>query len=185
MKGQLISREDVLFSWALAEAYSPRWREMMRSALPAALKDKLDKGAADFSEEEKQALLGRLDEQRKDKIKGYITPFSIFRLEEVAPLALEALAVSPQVGGWDRIVTLGQFIDGKYSADTSHDPRNAAKRMLASPEKIPYTGYPIVSFSKKLGCPVLIEGYTRCIASVMRHRKGEHLPPLRMIFCRE
>lgn len=176
-----LTQDEVLFSWALAEAYSPRWREVMRKGLNAGMLAKLDQGMTDFTDKEKQALIEQLKNHRGDKIKGYIAPFTTFRLVKMAVSDLEATAVSPQISGWEKRVTLGQFIDGHYSEATYHDPRNAAKRMLKNPEPILYQGYPIISYSKKLGCPVLIDGYTRCIAAILSYRQGEIAPLVTVI----
>lgn len=185
-KGVLITLPEVLYSWALAEAYSPRWKEKMRKGLSEATICKLDAGQITaLDDDEKRQLVERLKQHRKHKIKGYVAPYFLFLIGEIYLNELEQLAVAPQISGWEKRVPLGEFINGEYSKDTYHDPRNSAQRMLASPLPIPYAGYPIVSFSKKLNCPVLLEGYTRCIAAIMRQRAGETVPPIKVIFCGE
>ncbi len=177
-----ISRQKVLFSWALAETLSPRWRTTMTKGMNKTLRQKLATGGP-YSDADQEELIGRLRARRGDYIKYYIEPARSFRLIDLPSASLASLAVSPTIGWRDQPVQLEAFISGKYDPNNARDPRNAAKRLLEAPESIPYTGHPIIAHDPKFGCDVLIEGYTRCISRLLRLQRGETLPPVAVIQC--
>ncbi len=181
---QTLTKQDVLLSWALSEALSPRWRDYYGKQLSPPLQAALKKGSmAALSYADREELVAHLRERRPEYINEYIEPATRFSFINLPPDALEKICISPTISWRDKPFTLAQFLTGSYDPNTWHDPRNAAQRMQQSPEKVGYAGYPIFAYDRKVRCDILIEGYTRCICKIYKHRAGERVDGTLAILC--
>jgi hypothetical protein len=180
-----LSREEVLFNWSLAEAYSPRWREEYIKKLAPELWNKiLRQDFTAFSLDDQDALISLLYERRTYLVDTYIHEASRFKLIDIAAEMLELLPVMPSFSYKDDPVPLGHYIDWDRSPEWKDDPRNHAAEQLKN--LLPHKGfnfYPIIAYSFQTRCDVLIEGYVRCTTSLWRKRAGETIAPLRIVYC--
>lgn len=177
--------DEVLFGWALAEAYSPRWQADYAENLPADLLGKIrTQDTPSFNRADKEQLIALLRQRRTYMVETYIDSADSFRLIDVPLEMLELLPVMPSFSYKDDPVPLGHYIDWDRNPEWTHDPRNHAADQLKNP--LPHKGfnfYPIIAYSFQTRCDVLIEGYVRCTTSLWRKRAGETTLPLRMVYC--
>ncbi len=179
-----LSKRDVLLSWALAEAVSPRWRHAYENQLSDELARALARRPLPpLSPAHEDELIALLRIRRKAHMDKYIDPAAGFVWIKLPPVVLEKLFVTPSIGFRDYPVKIGDFLKGSYDPETWHDPRNAARRMVETPEDVPFTGYPIFAWDTQIGAEVLIEGYTRCIAKIYRIERGESVDDTDAILC--
>lgn len=180
-----LSKEQLISDWALSEAASPRWRKRYSN---------------DFNENEfallasaptpnhvPPELMARVIKvvmtKRHALLTDYINGCAHFDYVEIPAEQLGKIVISPALSHRTIPVTLDQYIAGKYEESTWHDPRNAAKRLRQSTEKIACSGYPLLAPDKILGCDVLIEGYSRCIARILDFNEGKNPPPMMLVRC--
>jgi hypothetical protein len=179
-----LTKRNVLLFWALAEALSPRWRHVYKDLLNPKLAAALGiRPLKPLTPEMEDELIALLRQRRKAHMDKYIDPASGFMWIQLPPLVLEKLHITPSISFRDYPVTLGDFIKGQYDAETWHDPRNAARRMLEMPEDVPFYGYPIFAWDKKIEAEVLIDGYARCIEKLYRIEAGEVVSDVQAILC--
>jgi hypothetical protein len=182
--GATLTRDEVLFSWALAETMSPRWREAMVAGAGERLRRKIDAGEiTDYTHEERQALIAALHGRRKYFFDEYIDKAAAFTLLSVPIEMVQFIPVLATFSFKPYPVPLGQFIDWESKPGSVHDPRQVALRNLASPPPVIYPGYPIIGYNRHAKYDMLIEGYVRCISALLRWRAGEKIAPLPMIYC--
>ncbi len=177
------TREEVLFSWALGEAYSPRWRQTVLAAVPDALKQKLERSeTVDFTPGEKAALVNELSARRPWFISEYIDKASHFRITHIPSRFLGKIPVLPTFSWEKEPMSLSHYLKLE-SKEEWQDSRQDAKRLLANPPSPPYAGLPIVAHSEELGCDILIDGYARCIVALWKMEEGVTFPPIPIIYC--
>ncbi len=180
----ILTREEVLFSWALGEAYSPRWQQDVMNAVSDRLKTKLARGeTVRFTAKEQAELITDLSTRRPWFISEYIDKSNHFRVMHFPSKLLGGIAVLPTFGWEKNPVSLSRYLKMESKEEWLQDPRQAAKKLMANPPASPYSGLPIVAYSDELKCDMLIDGYSRLITAIWRMEKGEHFPPVAMIYC--
>lgn len=182
--GAPLTRNQVLFSWALSEAYSPRWREETMAAVGPSLKAKIARGETrDFALAEQDELIAAFSTRRGYFVDPYINQAKSFKIIPLRYDVLERVPVLPTFSLREKPMSLAEYMNGESHDDWMKDPRHAAMRCLNQPGNLPDIGYPVVAYEESLGVPVLIDGYVRCITLLWRQRRGETLPLINMIYC--
>ena len=178
------TREQVLFSWALGEAYSPRWRDAVLASVTGNLRGKLERGeTADFTTDEKSALIQELSMRRPWFISEYIDKSTRFRITHIPSRFLGNIPVLPTFSWQKEPVSLTQYLAMESKEEWTDDPRQAAKKLMANPPSPPYAGLPIVAYSDELTCDILIDGYARCLNALIKMQQGAVFPPVPIIYC--
>jgi hypothetical protein len=184
--GASVTRQELLFSWALSESFSPRWREDLHAKMSPALREKNEAGEMrNYSKEEQEQLIDLVfaQESRAGYLPDYVDPATEFRLIEVPMGMLEWLPILPSFSFKPYPVPLGHYINWDYKAEWQNDPRVVADRFLKDFPVTIYSGYPLIGYCQSIKSDVLFDGYARAISSLRRHRAGETIAPLTMIYC--
>ena len=179
-----LTREQVLFSWALGEAYSPRWQKDIFAAIPKNLITKLEKGETEhFTNEEKNLLINELCTRRPWFISEYIDKSNHFRITHIPPKFLGNIPILPTFGWKKEPVSLAQYLKGESLEEWKNDPRQAVKKLMKNLPNPPYAGLPIVAYCDELKCDILIDGYSRCLTALLNMQQGAVFPPIPIIYC--
>lgn len=181
--GSRLDKQQVLFSWALSECFSPRWSALMAEGLSEELRRRIAQGqSSGYPEAQCRELITRLESRRAEMLSQLLDRAAGFRLIHVPAELLEMLPVLPECGWKEYPVLLGQYVNGPHKPDSPHDPRAWAKRYRQSPPPANFTGYPLLAYSPKLKCHTLVDGYSRCIGAILRLREGKPASDMRMIY---
>lgn len=179
-----LNREEVLFSWALGEAYSPRWQKDIFAVIPANIIAKLEKGETQaFTKEERNALINELCARRPWFISEYIDKSNHFRIMHFPSRLLGGIAVLPTFGWEKEPVSLSRYLKMDTKEEWKDDPRQVIKKYRSNPPAPPYAGLPIVAYCDELACDILIDGYSRCLTALLNMQQGVALPPIPIIYC--
>ncbi len=179
---EMLTRREVLLSWALAEALSPRRAHYYEGVLAAGFATSPEA----LSIIEQAQLLAVLNKDRGWLIEEYVDPCTRFELGLLRTVDIAETVMMPWMVSSKEAkrATLGKYIEGKYDLGRASDPRNAARNIVANTNPVPYTGFPILAWDKRLECGVIIEGFARLISMLYRLEQGTAPEAVPVIFCR-
>jgi hypothetical protein len=180
------SKEDVLLIWAFSEAFSIRWGEKFKSDFNLSDYYTITQSKDPFSLNDglKQKLLDWIKLRRKKLLDKYIEPSKSFKLTNIQGEDIEKIITMPEMAWKDRNIALLEFMNMRYDKEILTDTRVSAQTLLDDNADISNSvGYPIIAYDEKLKTNVLIEGYTRCIFSVLKQNKTKIYQPIQVIIC--
>lgn len=181
-----MNHRQVLFSWALSEAFSPRWREMTMASATANLRSKLQKNLTEnYTESEQDELIAIMKTRvkRTELVERYINNAISFSLVEMPVELLETIPVLPDISYQDTPLQISQFMAGDYNPESKHDPRVLARKFIKQPFDSVYSGHPIISYCSRIKSNILLEGYSRVISAIWSWQEGRNVQPVKMIYC--
>jgi len=171
---------QVALWWGFAEARSPRWRKHFEPMLGTeCYRDIQYKTVYALSVEECKKILKGVNWLRGGLLDRYVKPASRHCFVFFPTSRLGDMHIMRELGQSQGMRLKDYLLTKHDPVKEWDDPRAAARQLNACRGLGLMQGYPVLGWDKALADYVLIDGYTRCLARLLRPAEER----MRMIAC--